>query len=389
MGRFKFLGGIALVGICIGFVAQDAHAISAWARRYNTRCDMCHWQLNKLNKFGQEFLHRGHRLPNEGAKENEGYASIDKYLSFTSKIRYKDQNRNEPTFDIEAFSLYMGGPLSENYSFFVEQYLHESQTAGADREKLADAYLHYKSTGDEKYATLRAGQIQPYLMMTHGTGPRLAVSRPMLLNDVTVGSNPYRPRQRQYGAEAGYVMEDIGLRGYLGIVNGTGHTPANINQDNNSYKDQYLTLEKVIDKKGSNIGLYGYNGRYPISSGNNVTFQDNFWQGGLTGEYVFNDKFSVFGVGLLGENRRSNGTDRDSYGAFLEGNYRIIDDLAAFARYDYFDPDKDASRDFTRGSSIGLSHWLTDFARITGEVQSKDSATTTSDNYWLELQFMY
>lgn len=328
-------------------------------------------------------MHRGHRLPEESAIENDAYRSISDYISFTAKIRYKDSNRSVQSFDNEAFSLYGGGPLSENFSFFYEQYLHESNTSGADREKLADAYLAYKSSGEDKFFTLRAGQISPYLMMTHGIGGRLSITRPMLLGDVTVGSNPYRPRQRQYGAEVGYVMEDKGLRGYFGIVNGTGHTPANTPNDNNSYKDQYLTLEKVFTD-GSNIGFYAYNGKYPFA-----TYNDSFYQVGLTGEFL-RDKYSIFGVALIGENDKLGGGNQDSWGVFIEGNVKLpIEHLAAFARYDYWDPDRDVTANLTRGPSLGLSYWLTTFARITAEAQYKEASNVNTDSYWLELQFMY
>lgn len=369
--------------IALVFSCSDVYAISAWARRYNTDCSMCHWQVNKLNKFGQDFLNRGHRLPEEGAIEKDVYRSISDYISFTAKIRYKGSNRSVESFDNEAFSLYGGGPLSENFSFFYEQYLHESNTSGADREKLADAYVDYKSSGEEKYFKLRAGQISPYLMMTHGTGARLSITRPMILADVTVGSNPYRPRQRQYGVEGGYVMETTGLRGYLGIVNGTGHSPPNTPTDNNTYKDQYLTLEKVFSE-GSNIGLYAYNGKYPFS-----TYNDSFYQLGLTGEFM-RDKFSILGATLIGQNDKSTGGNQDSWGAFIEGDVKLpIEHLAAFARYDYWDPDSDTGNDTTKGPSIGVSYWLTTFARVSTEAQFKKASGVNTDSYWVELQFMY
>lgn len=363
---------------------EDASAISAWARRYNAECSMCHWQINKLNNFGIEFLHRGHRLPGESAKIDDAFANLSDYLSFTVKTRFKDTDSSKSTFDVEAFSLYMGGPLSENYSFFIEQYLHESNTNQANREKLADAYLHYKTSGENRYLTARIGQIAPYLWMTHGTGARLGVSRPIPLADVNIGSNPYRPRQRQYGAEAGYVMEDWKLRGYFGLVNGTGHTSPNT-VDNNDYKDQFLTVEKVLDKYGSNLGFYAYNGKYPVSG-----FDDKFYQLALVGSFD-REKFSVYGGGLYGKNDTSTGDDRNSWGGYLEGNVKIpyVERLAGLLRYDYIDPNTDAGGDAVKGPAAGFSYWLTTFARATLEGQWKKTGEADSESYILEVQFMY
>lgn len=362
---------------------QDASAISAWSRRYNTECSMCHWQVNKLNNFGIEFLHRGHRLPGESAKVDDNYVNLSDYLSVTAKTRYKDGNTTYGTFDVEALSLYAGGPLSENYSFFYEQYLHESNSTRANQEKLADAYLHYKTSGENRYLTARIGQIAPYLWMTHGTGARLGISRPMPLADKDIGSNPYRPRQRQYGAEAGYVMEDWKLRGYFALVNGTGHSTPNLT-DNNDYKDQYLTVEKIFDKYGSNLGLYAYNGQYPLTG-----FDDKFYQLALVGEFA-REKFSVYGGALYGKNDTLSSGDRNSKGAYLEGDFKLpIERLAGLLRYDYLDPDTNTSNDLVKGPTVGLSYWLTTFARATLEGQWKDDGTTDTDSYILQVEFMY
>lgn len=372
-----------IVSMTVVFTASDAFAISAYSRKYNTDCTMCHWNTpNKLNKFGQEYLRRGHRLPGESAKVNDVYHSLSDYMSISSKIRYRDTNRSVQSFDMEALSLYSGGPLSENFSYFYEQYLHESNTNGADREKLADAYLHYKTSPENAYVTLRAGQIAPYWMMTHGTGPRLSVSRPAVLADVNVGTNPYRPRQRQYGAEVGYVSETEGYDGYVGIVNGTGHNTPNL-VDNNNYKDQYLTFQKTMDKNGSNLGLYAYNGRYPYAA-----YEENFWQTGIGGEYL-NDKWSVFGMGLLGANENNRSQDYTNVGGFLEGDMLLVDKVTGFARYDYFDRHTDSNNDEMQSGSLGVNYWMTTFARLTAEGQLKEDNKATTNSFWLQAEFMY
>ena len=46
-------------------VAAPAHAIPAFARRYNLTCMTCHDPAPKLNSFGEQFLGRGYRLSDD------------------------------------------------------------------------------------------------------------------------------------------------------------------------------------------------------------------------------------------------------------------------------------------------------------------------------------
>jgi hypothetical protein len=51
---------VALVG-----VASTAHAVPAFARKYQTSCQTCHIVFPKLNAFGEAFRLRGYRMPGE------------------------------------------------------------------------------------------------------------------------------------------------------------------------------------------------------------------------------------------------------------------------------------------------------------------------------------
>src|SRR3990167_6180550 len=140
----------------------DAEAITAWSRKYGADCSMCHWKQNKLNATGKEFLKRGHRMAGESGKAKEGgvWNNISDYVSLTEKIRVQsEQGSSRPGFYVEALALYSGGP-SDDADFWIA----------------------------------RIGQISPNLMHIYGTGGRLSISRPYVLESASFASNnPYAP----------------------------------------------------------------------------------------------------------------------------------------------------------------------------------------------------
>lgn len=393
--------------LAIGFAAvlffawvTEAKAITAWARKYGAECSMCHWKQNKLNSTGKDFLKRGHRLPGEDARTKEGaWANLSDYVSFTQKIRYQSETATtKPGFFVEALSLYSGGPIDKNFSFFFEQYLHENNKSGADKEKLAEAYLMYTSSDDDNYLTLRAGQIAPFLLHTHGTGGRLSISRPYAIeSDSFAANNPYATRGRQYGIEVAKNMGDI--YGALGYVNGTGHKSINPAGDSNADKDLYLTVEKTFDSNGSSIGLYGYKGIWSLNPADAATTgiattylstaETNYYQVGLIGNYTLS-RVSLIGGALIGRNAPSGGTETNNLGYYLEGNLMLGEMAALFSRYDRWDVNTAVNDDETQQVIAGISFEPMKAGRLAIEgqgTQTGNGAMTTK--LLAELQYMY
>lgn len=160
--KIKILIVVGMVCFVFGLMPKDSFAIAAWARKYGADCTMCHWNVNKLNKTGQDFLRRGHQMANEEV----GKFSLSDYVSFTAKVRFNAQDSKITTFEEHAFSMYTGGALDKGFSYFAEMYFHENSgnnTGTSDfsdyaRSKLAEAFIQY-TYGDENYFTVRFGQI--------------------------------------------------------------------------------------------------------------------------------------------------------------------------------------------------------------------------------------
>jgi len=190
-------------------------------------------------------------MPDEEGIGSEGY-NLANYTSWASKVRFVADKDADPStkFDVESLSIYSGGPIDKNFSYFFEYYMHEraGDAAGAgSRSKLADAYLFYNSdAAADTFYWVRAGQIYPYLIYYYGSGGRLSISRNEANNCRPGGGNDYTPRDRAYGVSAGYVYEGK-LLGEVGIVNSAGgNANPNIAETNN-FKDVYATLEYVLE----------------------------------------------------------------------------------------------------------------------------------------------
>lgn len=395
---------IGLVGFVFALVLTwmtEVEAISAWSRKYGADCSMCHWKQNKLNATGKDFLKRGHRMAGEDARTKEGaWANLSDYVSITQKTRvaYDESASNRPGFYVEALSLYAGGPIDKNFSFFYEQYLHENNKSGADREKLAEAYLMSTSSDDPNYYSFRIGQIAPFLLHTHGTGGRLSISRPYVLESASfAANNPYAPRARQYGVELAANMND--MHSALGIVNGTGHKNINPPGDTNTAKDLYLAIDKNLDANGSSIGFYGYKGTWSLNAADATsmgiattylaTSEIDFNQIGLIGNYT-NSRISLLGGLLMGQNNPSGGTSTSNLGYYVEGDVALVETAALFGRYDNWDGDTSKADNETVQLAAGVSIEPLKSGRVALEAQSTRTGTGASSSKVIaEIQYMY
>lgn len=444
--KVKIALTILMAFIITMFFENRAFAIAAWARRYKQDCASCHAQVNKFNKAGKQFLMLGHRLYGDswekkaaggeaaefGVKEEPEALSLSDYLSITQKTRaigtitdFEDKNKEQEkasTFDVEAFPIYTGGPLGKHFSYFTEIYIHESASGKVfasdlagdfrdyGRSKMADSFIQF-NVGDEKsYTAIRAGQFQAWFIQLHGAGARLTITRPYVIEASQVGQNPYRPRQRNYGVEINQYMR--GLIGSLGVVNGTGHVPFNV-RDNNNFKDIYATAVYTLDKTdskfdGSDIGVYGYLGRYPITEKKDgkidPLYDDDFYRVGAGGSLVYSG-LEISGVALTGKNTvspKESESKQTNLGFFVEADYIINKWLAPFVRYDYLDPNTDKEFDKVQGLVFGVSYHMLRWGRAvlengiqkseardskTGNKDLKASKTTYSSV--LEVQYMY
>jgi hypothetical protein len=168
---------------------EEAQAIPAFARKYNTNCMDCHTAPPMLNAFGQRFLENGYQLPGtedggSTGKKKLGDLNLDdvsQYVGFrlngnaVSSWGFNKQNpagadagivenKTEFTFP-RNFVLFASGTVAKNVGFFVELG-HDVQEGGAEVER---GFVTFNNLGAHSLAHLRIGKFDPNAFSSYAT----------------------------------------------------------------------------------------------------------------------------------------------------------------------------------------------------------------------------
>ncbi len=152
------------VAAVIGTSLENASAIPAFARKYQTNCQTCHTAFPKLNPFGMAYRANGYRFPggdevfvkddpvSMGADANKRlfpkalWPSDLPYLPPISLTMFSNFYVGEDTdttteFDgMEEIGLLAGGTLGESFSFFLDWRMYQW---GPDEGWLDRAYINW------------------------------------------------------------------------------------------------------------------------------------------------------------------------------------------------------------------------------------------------------
>ena len=183
-------GGILTAGILPLFILPDqAHAIPAFARKYNVNCTTCHTAPPILNQYGQRFLENGYQLPGteDGGiigKRKLGDLTLDEvtnYVGFRlvgNVVRnwgFKKENpsgldagvvENKTEFAFpENFVLFAGGTVTKNVGFMVELG-HDVEAGGAVVER---GFVTFNNIGRHDLLHLRVGKFDPNTFSSYAT----------------------------------------------------------------------------------------------------------------------------------------------------------------------------------------------------------------------------
>ena len=185
---------VALSILCGGLltsllVPEEAQAIPAFARKYNTNCMDCHTAPPILNAYGQRFLENGYQLPGtedggSTGKKRLGDLNLDdvnQYVGFRlvgnafRNWSFKKQNpsgadpgvvENKAEFTFPAnFVLFAGGTVAKNIGFMVELG-HDVEGGGADVER---GFVTFNNLGYRDLAHLRVGKFDPNTFSSYAT----------------------------------------------------------------------------------------------------------------------------------------------------------------------------------------------------------------------------
>jgi hypothetical protein len=322
------------------FVATEASAIPAFARKYDMSCLTCHQPVPKLKAYGEEFAGNGFQLPGKEpprAFRNTGddmlllMRELPLALRLEGYIRWLPDNDGRSEFQVPyLLKILSGGQIAKDVAYYFYFFLGErGEVAGIE-----DAFIMFNdvfSTPLDVYA----GQFQ--------------VSDPLFKRELRLTFEDYQVYRLRPGESRINLTYDRGLMLTYGfptgtdltfeILNGSGIGPADGNRlfDTDNYKNPMLRVSQDIGEH-VRIGAFGYYGNEE-----RLAVRNEMWMAGpdLT---VHVDKFELNAQYV---------ERRDENPEFFATPVEKVESRGGFGEM-IFVPDGDQSRFYL----TGLYNWL-------------------------------
>jgi hypothetical protein len=289
-------------------VASSAHAVPAFARKYQTSCQTCHIVFPKLNAFGEAFRLRGYRMPGEteemvkqppvplGAPAYKKLwpqaiwpGEISSSVPLAVNVKLADVNtstvnedgtvttvRNDLQFPQEV-NIFGAGTLGDHVSYLAEVTFGENPDGSVGVE-LEHAHMGFDSPfGPEDLFHFRVGKFaanlvdgfQEMWIATDAGIDTLFAYNPIGINGGTglgeASPTPIALPKIVRGIEGYGIIKHRALW-VAGIANGIGPSPTDTSGrfDGNNAKDVYARF----DYKFGGMGLDGDTGGKPLPDKN-------------------------------------------------------------------------------------------------------------------------
>lgn len=340
---------ISLVAL-LAAAPWPAHALPAWARRYNMNCSSCHTPaVPRLNAAGIAFKWAGFRTPEEIGEAVE-VRRIENYLAARvvaayDNVRLKGEGAEALGFSVPSASLFAAGPLGKNFGAYLE----------FDREAEGTIDLIGSMMGVwgsvERYGGFRVGQ--GHLLMAGGGVAGFdrptAISTPLAYDESLTTSIPLRLAGDQVGVEAFAVLGGrvrTALQLLNGVVLGGGEEGSAV-----SKQDIALTNQVMWDDEGSGVGVAAYLGNATGLFASQPDRARRFYRLSATANKIVN-RFELMGGYVVGKDLDVPSGDTlapvfsspagRSY--WVQGQYTAKGrPLTLFGRYEMLNPDRDAA----------------------------------------------
>lgn len=334
---------IATIAFCLAFLAQEAAAIPAFARKYDMSCNVCHSPAPKLKPFGEAFAANGFQLaggePPRFVRET-GDAELllmrELPLAFRLDAYARYQPKHSPESDMQwpfILKILSAGQIARDVSYFLYFLFNErGEIAGVE-----DAFVYFNNIGNiELDATI--GQFQ--------------VADPIFKRELRPTFEDYEIYTIRPGLTKANLAYDRGLTlNYslptgtdllVSVLNGNGIGAAADGFDSDPYKNFFFRLAQELDSTIT-IGALGYLGKERISNvvndismfGGDATVSVGKFE--LAAQYVYREDKDPYPLPVGAENIKSQGGfvqltfspeyDRSAWYLFLLYNH-IDSDLA-------------------------------------------------------------
>ena len=350
---------------------SKAHAIPAWARKYNVNCSNCHGPaVPRLNAKGFAFKWAGYRMPEE-IGESQEVKQISEYVAARFNMQYVWHKTESKSADVNAFvldnaTIFAGGPIGKWFGAFLE-FSHSADGV----ELVNNVYgVWGKPTS---FGGARVGQMHWLLEgAVAGFDRPTGISAPAPIDEpLTEGGVPFSFGVHQLGIEAFYVGGKNRLS--FELLNGINSDGMGDGVGSPDHKDFAAIDQFIYDENGSGITAVAYRGsvdgldptraivshfnRYAISA-NKIIDRLEFTSG-----YVYG-KDTDLPLGSNFSARSVNG-----WGAWGYAGYTFPNTLTAFGRFDYVNSNSDVANTgntrFVLGSVLPVN--LPEYLRMAAE----------------------
>lgn len=329
---------------------DSVSALPSFTRRYGISCEGCHYRINRLNQEGLNMYRMGMRTAhNDNVTEN-----IGDYINFMGQVDAKGKKGSLDPAYTPVVRLYGAGAISENFSFLTE-----ATIAPTAEQELADIYVQYTSDDfSGNYFTVKFGQFLPLML----------VDNPV---EVAADRGAPFPRERRYGAEFGYSVNDK-FWGSAAVMQASN--PNGIGK-NNLY-DIVLNGQFIVGPNGTSLGAFAWLGNYYKDNNNNTDSYNRF---GLIGNLNF-DKLLITSGFSTGKGNSSAGGNATENGLFANFDYLLTDRIVPVINLTWFDPNADTDKNEQLVVTASLFMWVADHITIRPQIiYTKDKAK--GDNY--------
>ena len=372
--RSRELWGRAIcVGTLLGLLMPDqALAIPAFARRYQTSCTTCHVIIPKLNAFGIAFRNNGYRIPPNDLKFVKipdvplgapgwkrlwpdaiwpgGIPAIAPVaLRIMNDVVVNPSKTAQVDFVFPSeFEFLAGGTAGDGISYFVELEVMASHEVEGDRVQMERMFVQFDQMGGTTLANLKVGRFEMRAVPFSRFHRRPGLSDFMAM-DFRSPSDGVHFRRAQMGVEFWGAKSGRNGRGGIeyavGVVNGSGNKP-----DNNTAKDVYTRFSYKFggfgvtgsDEEGEEltqtrnwrddsvkVGMTSYFGKGDFAEG-----PDSFWRLGGDVDFFIGD-LNVSAVALRGRDEMQATRVATVFtAASVEANYIVKPWIMTVLRYD-------------------------------------------------------
>lgn len=347
------LGLGAFLGISTGY------AMPNFTRRYSAKCSMCHTTAPHLNTVGYNFRRAGYRLPGEIGQEIK--PDLSHLYSMRGQLVYSTsyQESNGNKFGAHSEFQYGEANLHPATGAFLSNWSSgfELTFTGEDAPsvEVENAYVRYSYGNQERFLTVRAGQMKPF--EGYGASDRpLGNFWPLVEVSTPAHDGPGSGHQLQDQSQPALELGGTWKYSTLSVAALNGYQNG-IQGDADERRDVAVVANQLIGGTGGGVNAYFYKG----SVTQPAVFSPDSFKNDYTRWAVFAN-FPVFklltkspyfsGIDLMAGYEKgkdkydtldANGNlalqDFGSGGYFGEVQWPIVEHLTWQGRYDKFDPD--------------------------------------------------